>query len=304
MYSYIQILRPGKSLMSVVFVLIGAVVALGSTRLVLLGDISFSYGIFLAMLSFFLINGAGNTINDFFDAESNRMNKPERPIPSGRVSDRNAFFYSVVLFALGILLSAFINYICFIIAVINAVVLILYSKTFQEGVFSSMSAGYLTGSAFLFGAAAAGNMSLAFWLFLIITFSTMSRELVKFMEDMEGDRKVILKSIKSRIKRKIADSLKIGKRGIDPKGMVKRKKVLVMVFLIIAIAFSPLPYANGLAGLEYLVFAIMADALFVLSLYMILMSRGRKQLKRAGSMIKRGRWLVIFAFFLSALVFV
>jgi geranylgeranylglycerol-phosphate geranylgeranyltransferase len=304
MYSYIQILRPGKSLMSAVFVLIGSVVALGVSGLGSLGDLTVSYGVYLAMLSFFLINGAGNTINDFFDVDSNRMNKPKRPIPSGRVSAHRALLYSGILFVLGILVSASINYLCFIIAVVNSVILILYSKTLHGGILNSVSAGYLTGSAFLFGGAAAGNMSLVFWLFLITAFSTMSRELVKFMEDMEGDRKIILKNIKFRLKRKIAEKFKIGKGGIDPQKMVKRKGALAVLFLILTISLSPMPYANGLAGMVYLIIIFIADIMFLASLYMILMSRGRKQLGRTSNMIKRGRWLVVISFFLSALFFV
>jgi geranylgeranylglycerol-phosphate geranylgeranyltransferase len=115
---------------------------------------------------------------------------------------------------------------------------------------------------------------------------------------------MILKSIKFRLKRKIAERLKIGKAGIDLQKMINTERALAVLFLILAISLSPMPYAVGVAGFEYLVIAMIADVLFVLSLYMILMSRGRKQLRRAGSMIKKGRWLVIFAFFLSSLVFV
>ena len=303
MYPYIEILRPGKSLMSVAFVMIGVIVSLGNARLVLLGDISFSYGTLLALVAFFMINGAGNTINDFFDVESNRMDKPRRPIPSGRVSDRGAFFYSVALFTAGILISAMLNYVCFIIAVINSVVLILYSKAFQGGILSSVSAGYLTGSAFLFGAAASGDMSTAFWLFLIMALSTMSRKLVKLMEDMEGDRRTILKGMKSGMKRKVTDGLRITRKRIDSRGMVWGKGILAVAFLVMAIASTPLPYALSLDGPVYLALVMIADAFFVLSLYMILVRRGRKQLRKAGSMIKKGRWMVVIAFLLSALLF-
>ena len=38
-----------------------------------------------------LVTGFGNLINDFYDAEIDRVNKPRRPIPSGKLSPRFVF---------------------------------------------------------------------------------------------------------------------------------------------------------------------------------------------------------------------
>ena len=41
---------------------------------------------FIVFLVVFFITGAGNAINDYFDLEIDRVNRPRRPIPSGRMS--------------------------------------------------------------------------------------------------------------------------------------------------------------------------------------------------------------------------
>ncbi len=48
-----------------------------------------------------LITAAGNVINDFFDAEIDAINRPDRPIPSGAVSSGAARGFAVMLFLAG-----------------------------------------------------------------------------------------------------------------------------------------------------------------------------------------------------------
>ncbi|NWG00546.1 MAG: UbiA family prenyltransferase [Thermoanaerobaculaceae bacterium] len=48
-----------------------------------------------------LLNAASNTLNQIADLEADRINKPRRPIPSGRVSVRQAWWLALVLYVLG-----------------------------------------------------------------------------------------------------------------------------------------------------------------------------------------------------------
>lgn len=49
------------------------------------------------------MNAASNILNQIADLEIDRINKPERPLPSGRVSLREAWVATVVLYALALL---------------------------------------------------------------------------------------------------------------------------------------------------------------------------------------------------------
>jgi 4-hydroxybenzoate polyprenyltransferase len=48
-----------------------------------------------------LLNAASNTINQIADLEADRINKPNRPIPAGRVSEAQAWRLAAVLYVLG-----------------------------------------------------------------------------------------------------------------------------------------------------------------------------------------------------------
>ena len=58
--------------------------------------------------------------------------------------------------------------------------------------------GYLTGSAFLFGAAAVGSVTVLV-LFALAALSTVAREIMKGVEDMEGDREEGLIVVKTNL---------------------------------------------------------------------------------------------------------
>ena len=76
-----------------------------------------------ALLLFFivaLITAAGNVINDYFDAEIDAINRPDRPIPSGAVTPEPPRSFAVTLFLSGILVSFFTNVLCIGIAIINS----------------------------------------------------------------------------------------------------------------------------------------------------------------------------------------
>jgi 4-hydroxybenzoate polyprenyltransferase len=56
-----------------------------------------------------LLNGASNTINQIFDLEIDRINRPARPLPSGRVSIAEAWGVAVVLVAVSLSASWFVG---------------------------------------------------------------------------------------------------------------------------------------------------------------------------------------------------
>jgi geranylgeranylglycerol-phosphate geranylgeranyltransferase len=138
-----------------------------------------------------LVTAAGNVINDYFDVEIDRVNRPDRPIPSGQVSLPAARAYAVTLFLAAILVCLFTNELCIAIAVINAILLIGYAARLKRTpLFGNITVSYLAASMFLFGGAFAGIPGLFHVMpFAVMTFFAMlARELVKDAEDVEGDK--------------------------------------------------------------------------------------------------------------------
>lgn len=81
----------------------------------------------IGMLSAMILNAASNIINEIYDLDIDRINKPSRPLPSGTVTIIQAKFYSVSLYLLAIGLAALINTPFLILVCIAALATVLYS---------------------------------------------------------------------------------------------------------------------------------------------------------------------------------
>ena len=190
MNSYVTLLRLNVCLLSVVGLLVGAVIVR-----------FFQPALLLAVIAAFLITGGGNVMNDVVDVGTDKINKPHRPLPSGKITRKKTVVLFVVVTAIGLLLSLAVNPNFFLIALINVAVMVLYPLAFKRlPVIGNLSVAYLSSSTFL----AAGLLVFDFttlWtspvaLLAAISFlGTFSRELMKSIEDMKGDAAVRLRTL-------------------------------------------------------------------------------------------------------------
>jgi geranylgeranylglycerol-phosphate geranylgeranyltransferase len=137
-----------------------------------------------------VVTGAGNTLNDYFDREIYRTNRPSRPLPTGLLPPRLALAWAVLLFAGGLATSVVLGPACAALALVNSLLLVLYARTSKRwGLGKNLAVGYLVGSLFLFAALAAGELNaLVVVLAACAALATTAREIVKDVEDLEGDR--------------------------------------------------------------------------------------------------------------------
>ncbi len=178
--AFIRITRPHNAVVAGLTALVGYLVATGT-----LTPPSLLLAVVVA-----LITAAGNVINDVYDIEIDRINRPKRPIPAGEISPAGAKAYTAALFAGGLLVATLTTPLCLAFALANSVVLIAYAVRLKRTpLLGNMAVAYLTASVFLFGGAFAGieglvqNLSLAAITFL----ATIARELLKDAEDVDGD---------------------------------------------------------------------------------------------------------------------
>ncbi|MCE7735286.1 MAG: UbiA family prenyltransferase [Candidatus Heimdallarchaeota archaeon] len=172
--------------------------------------------------------------NDIIDVEIDRINAPHRPLPSGKVSLREAKTYAIVLFIVGTVAGLSMGAIESIIIMLMSLVLsLLYnSKLKQIGFIGNIAVGVTATSAFLYGDAVAAGWD-HFWpvsawnasvyLFLISAILNTSREVAKGIMDTEGDREYGIKTI----------AVLYGKSNAA-------KLVLVLITFAILIALLPL----------------------------------------------------------------
>jgi len=192
---------------------------------------------------------AGMAINDYFDRDIDAVNRPDRPIPRGAVSPRTALAWSLALFAGAVACSLVLPALAIAIAAVNLLALVAYTELFKglPGV-GNVVVAYLGGSTFLFGGAAVGEPLAPAVLFVLAALSTASREVIKDVEDVVGDREEGLNTL----------PIAVGERPALH---------LAAAALVVAVAASPLPYLTGTFGVAYLAVVVPADAGMVYAAY-------------------------------------
>ena len=283
MQIYLKLMRSGNCLMAAIAAVVGVFIAYNIV--VANNPFSIQFPIFDATKVFlvvFMITGAGNAINDYFDVEIDKVNKPERPIPSGKIGLRTALYFSLALFTIGTLLAASINLICGAIALVNSLLLIYYASTLKRtALVGNIAVGYLTGSTFLFGGAVFfenGGINGIVVLFLLATLATIARELVKDIEDIEGDREEGARTL----------PILIG---------AKKAAYLASLIGFLAVLASPLPYLQSLMSIRYLFIVALADILFVVAVYQIL---GKDDPAKSSKMFKMAMAFALISFIAGA----
>jgi len=108
--TYVQFTRPFTLLPPLLGVVSGAVTAWGSASNphVLRGEPrSWSWAILgtvlLGSACAGLLNAASNAINQYYDLENDRINKPSRPLVTGRIPLRHGVWFAVVLYGIAVL---------------------------------------------------------------------------------------------------------------------------------------------------------------------------------------------------------
>lgn len=247
---------------------------------------SLSFVVIPALLCSFLIGAGGNVLNDYYDREIDKIIKPSRPLPKGELTVAQAKLLAFSLLSIG-LIAAFLtfNYLAIAIAVIAVIMLFSYERKLKrKGFIGNLVISVLVAFVFLFGGASV-NIALdlnAFKLLIILAvlafLSTLSREIVKDIEDMAGDK----------LERDTLP-LKIG----------ATKASLISAFVLaVAIVLSPLPYILKIFDWLFLAIIVPADVIFIYSINLFL-----KSPSRASSFLKLGMAGALLGFVINSLVY-
>jgi len=120
---FLRLMRPANIVTSVADVLAGIAIS----GYFLLGDQEF-LSVFLLCLSTIGLYGGGIVFNDVFDADLDRIERPERAIPSGAISKKEATLLGIVLLCIGILAAFAFSLRSGIIAFLILVFALVYNK--------------------------------------------------------------------------------------------------------------------------------------------------------------------------------
>ncbi len=144
-------------------------------------------GIAIAVVLTF--NSAANALNDYFDYHVDKVNRPTRPLASGALPRQTGWLLALVLFVAGALtvfpLPPFARFIAMFIAL---PLMVLYTPLFKGlPLVGNAVVAVILGLAFLFAGAAFGHLELMWPPFGLAAGFTLLREVVKDVEDINGD---------------------------------------------------------------------------------------------------------------------
>ncbi len=149
----------------------------------------------LGYFIYFFVAAAGNIVNDIFDIEVDRINRPHRALPSGRMTVRQAWAYVIVLSAIGAFLAFLVGIYSFIIVVFFEIVGYYYAAKGKElGIAGNLMVAFSFAFGTIYGSFIYGEtigrleIPIPTWLFFITAFMILqARETIKGAEDVEGD---------------------------------------------------------------------------------------------------------------------
>ena len=189
----------------------------------------------LAALIVVLVAAYGFAINDYLDREVDRIEKPNRPLPAGRITPSIALGFSAVVALVAWLLSWSLGAPAALFTAATIALTGLYSLRLKNTVLIGNAAmATLIASISLFGAFVLGPIPLVVWIIAgLMWLFDCSHEVLKTTADHAGDRQAGLQTI----------ATAWGVRGA----------VLVCIgFLVSFLGVALLPWGLGLAGWPYL----------------------------------------------------
>jgi geranylgeranylglycerol-phosphate geranylgeranyltransferase len=266
--AFLTIIRPINCLMATFAVYVATLVA----GLVIIPE----FAVLLALLSVFLICAGGMVINDYFDVEIDKINKPDRPIPSGKISKNVALVYSLILFSSGVAASYFINQPAMYVASAAAFILILYAAKLKKVLFlGNVAVSALVALTFIYGGLINMNYIPVASLAALAFLANLAREVYKSVDDILGDEENDVASL----------ATKYG---------VNKARTIAAAFILLAIMLSFLPFGLNVFnnGIIYMFFVLIADMLFLISIVFH---------KKAAKIIKFGMLIALVSFLVGAL---
>ena len=270
----IELLRPVNGLLAAAAVLVGAFVSRSPT---------FWWPAFAGAASAFAAAGAANALNDRLDSVSDSINRPGRPIPSGRLSQAAATTAACVGGLASVGLAAVIGSRAVALALIWLVLTALYSRVLKGvPLAGNIAVALVASTPFLMGGFSQGKYLLAVIPCALAFFVHLAREIVKDVEDMAGDDAAGVRTFAVR-------------RGASAAFAVARGVLVVLIGL------AALPFAFRVYGWGYASVVVVIDAVLVWLLVSMETNSGGKGLRRPSNTLKAVMALGLLAFTVGVL---
>ena len=169
-YASLELMRPANVVTAFADILAGAAIAVGVLNISAPDSVVYPFNtdlVFL-LLSTFGLYGGGIVFNDVFDADLDAIERPERAIPSGRISKMAASILGLALFIIGVFSAWLVDEVAGFIAFTVALAALLYDyKAKHHPVFGPLVMGGCRAGNLMLGVAI---MPAALWSAWAIAF--------------------------------------------------------------------------------------------------------------------------------------
>lgn len=238
----------------------------------------------LGFLTGFALTGASMAINDYWDREIDRINEPNRPIPSGLVSTSESLFLAVGLISVGLVAALLTNIPCLAIAILTLIVSVSYNtKGKQTGFPGNLLVSLCVSVPLMYGGFLIGAvLETAALLFAVLAFlACTGREVTKGIVDVEGDRDKDIRTI----------VVSYGE---------KAGAYVASFFYVLASGLSLVPVYLRLVSFWFLPFVLVADAGFVSSSLLLIRDYSRQNARRIKNVVLLWMMFALLAFIVGS----
>ncbi|MCW4021007.1 MAG: geranylgeranylglycerol-phosphate geranylgeranyltransferase [Candidatus Bathyarchaeota archaeon] len=277
---FVRLMRPVNGLMMGLAVIVGASLVLAEPLSV---DIGFK--LLLGFVTGLTFSAASMAINDYYDREIDKVNEPDRPIPSGLVKPEESCAFAFVLIAIGFAAAVLTNILSLFVAAVSLIVSIAYAT---KGKRTGLPGNFLVSSCvaipFIYGSFVIGqNLGLKPVLFAALAFfSNTGREVTKGIVDVEGDETKKISTVAVSQGEKAAAYVASG-------------------FFLSAVLLSFLPIFLGLVSLWFVPFVVVADSGFTASSVMLVRDHSRETARKIKNLVLLWMMFGMISFFAGSL---
>jgi geranylgeranylglycerol-phosphate geranylgeranyltransferase len=247
----------------------------------------------LSLLIFFIpMMGwiAGLYLADYSDRDLDMIQKPHRPIPSGRISPKEALVVGAIFAAVGLLLTLLLNVMNVVLVFVASALVFSYAKlTKAHGILGNFNRGALTVTTFFFGMVSIGtplsSIPLYIWVIsLVFFFHDTNSNIIGAIRDVHGDKTGGYKTtpVQYGIKNALLISL-----------------LLSVLYLLLTVGITR---AFNVLQNQFLFFAFLTFGVIVLSIMYIVLFSSRETITRKQALFAHELFVAERIIFASAFI--
>jgi len=272
--AFLKFIRPINCLITFITVIVAAVIC---------HPLEFSLvKILSAALAAGLTAAAGNIINDIYDIEIDRINRPSRPLPSGLIRIKSAATFYFILVLISLVISLLVSLLAFTIVLISHLILFLYSKYLKKvPLIGNITVAFLTGLVFIFGGVSVKHPMVAIIPAAFAFLINFIREIVKDIQDVEGDSKA-------------------GVKTFPIQSGFKSARMFILILTLLLILFTYFPFFTKIYKIDFFIIVIVVvNPILVYCLKILFENQSAKNLKKISNLLKLDMVFGLLAIYLG-----